>query len=105
MPGRSPRSTGTGDRDHTRSVFWTSPSVSLDVNDDEDPWNSESGEEDGDGPRCEDEVEEVIQPTSGVGGSVKSIFLFPERNEDKENKAGHDLKKPKESVEQSIVVV
>ena len=22
-----PRSTGTGDRDHTRSVFWTSPSV------------------------------------------------------------------------------
>ena len=63
---------------HTRSVFWTSPSVS----DDEDPWNSESGEEDGDGPRCEDEVEDVIQPTSVAGGSAKSILLFPERNED-----------------------
>ncbi len=25
--------------------------------DDEDTWNSESGEDDGDGPRCEDEVE------------------------------------------------
>ena len=30
----------------------------------------------------------------------KSILLLLERNEDKENKDGHDLKTPKESVEQ-----
>ncbi len=65
-------------------------------------WNSESGEDDGDGAGREDEVEEVIQPTSAAGGSAKNIFLLPERNEDKENKAGRDLKTPKESVEQSM---
>ena len=32
----------------------------------------------------------------------KSILLLPERNEDKENKSELDLKKPKESVEQSM---
>ncbi len=48
-----------------------------------------SGEDDGDGPRCEDEVEEVIQPTSATGGSAKSILFLSERNEDKENKDGH----------------
>ena len=41
------------------------------------PWNSESGEDDGDGSRCEDEVEDVILSTSTAGGSVKSIFLLP----------------------------
>ena len=50
----------------------------------------------------EDEVEEVIQSTSTAGDSAKYIVLFPDRNEDKENKAGHDLKTPKESVEQSM---
>ncbi len=37
---------------------------------------------DGDGQGCDDEVEEVIQPTSEAGDSAKSIFLLPERNED-----------------------
>ncbi len=64
----------------------------------------ESGEDDGDGTGTgnEDEVEEVIQQTSAAGVSDKSILLLPERNEDKENKAGRDLKTPKESVEQSM---
>ena len=48
----------------------------------------------------EDEVEEVIQTTSGSGDSAKSILFWSERNEDKEIKVGHDLKTPKESVEQ-----
>ena len=48
------------------------------------------------------EVEEVIQTTSSAGDSTKSILLFPERNEDKENKPGRDLKTPKESVEQNM---
>ena len=37
-----------------------SKSVTMGVNDEEDDWNSESGEDDGDGPGREDEVEEVI---------------------------------------------
>ena len=73
----------------------------MDTSDEEDDWNSESGDDDGDGTGCEDEVEEVIQPTSAPGDSTKYILLFPERNEDKENISGHDLKAPKESVEQS----
>ena len=72
------------------------------VSDDEDDWNSESGEDDGDSQGCHDEVEEVMYPTSSGGGSVKSILLLPERIEDKENKAGCDLKTPKESVERSM---
>ncbi len=48
--------------------------VTMDVSDEEDDWNSESGEDDGDGPGREDEVEEVIQSTSAAGGSVKSSF-------------------------------
>ena len=52
------------------------------VIDGEDDWNSESGEDDGEGQRCDDEVEEVIQSTSGTGVSTKSILFFPERNED-----------------------
>ena len=75
------RSTRTGDWDRTRSTFWTSPSVSIVVCDEEDDWNSESGEDDGDSQGC-DEVEEVIHPTSVAGDSVKSISIFPERNED-----------------------
>ena len=47
------------------------------LSDDETEWNSESGEDDGDGPRCEDEVEEVIQPTSVAGDSTESILLLP----------------------------
>ena len=43
----------------------------------------------------------VIQPTSATGDSVKSILLLMERNEDKESKDGHDLKTPKESVEEN----
>jgi hypothetical protein len=77
-----------------------SKSVTMGVSDEEDDCNSESGEDDGDGSGREDEVEEVIHPTSPAGGSVKSILLLPETNEDKENKVGHDLKTPKESVEQ-----
>ena len=53
-------------------------------------WNSESGEDDGDGPRCEDEVEDVIQPTSVAGGSAKSILLFPERNEEDTGWLSHE---------------
>ena len=67
------------------------------VIDEEDDWNSESGEDDGDCPGSEDEVEEVIHPTSSPDDSDKSILLLPERNEDKENKAARDLKTPKES--------
>ena len=74
----------------------------MGVSDGEDDWNSESGKDDGDGEGCDDEVEEVIQTTSGTGDSAKSIFLLTERNEDKENKAGHDLKTSKESVEQNM---
>ena len=37
-----------------------------------------------------------------AGDSAKSILLLPERNKDKENKTGRDLKTPKESVEQSM---
>ncbi len=102
VPGVHPRSTGTGNRYRTRSVFWTSPSVTMGVDDGVEDWNSESGEDYGDGAGREDEVEEVIQTTSGAGGSAKYILLLPESNEDKENKAGHDLKTPKESVEQSM---
>ena len=54
----------------------------MDVSDGEENWNSESGEDDGEGQRRDDEVEEVIQSTSVVGGSDQSFFLFPERNED-----------------------
>ena len=52
------------------------------VIDGEDDWNSESGEDDGEGQRCDDEVEEVIQTTSLAGDSTKSILFLPERNED-----------------------
>ena len=60
----------------------------MGVGDGVEDWNSESGEDDGDGAWCEDEVEEVIQPTSTTGVSAKYILLLPERNEDNENKAG-----------------
>ena len=74
----------------------------MGVGDGVEDWNSESGEDDGDGAGSEDEVEEVIQPTSAAGGSAKNILLLPERNEDKENKAGRDLKTPKVSMVQSM---
>ena len=40
------------------------PSVTMGVSDDEDEWISESGEDDGDPQGRDDEVQEVIQPTS-----------------------------------------
>ena len=100
-PGRPGPVTGT-----SPGLFFglhqVSKSVTMGVSDEEDDCNSESGEDDGEGQRCDDEVEEVIQSTSVSGDSVKYILLLPERNEDKENKAGHDLKTPKESVEQRM---
>ncbi len=77
----------------------------VDTNDEEDDWNSESGEDDGDGGGSEDEVEEVIQSTSGDGDSAKSILFLPERNEDKENKVGLDLKTPKEYFQSLCLLV
>ena len=81
MSGGHPRSTGTGDRDRTRSVFGTSPSVTMDLGDGVQDWNSESGEDDGDCDRCDDDVD-LIETTSPVTVSVKSILHLPERNED-----------------------
>ena len=81
VSGGPPPSTGTGDRDLVRSVFWTSPSVTMVVGDGEGDWNSESGEDDGDYERCDDDVE-LIETTSPTTVSVKSILHFPERNED-----------------------
>ena len=54
----------------------------MGVDDGVEDWNSESGEDDGDGAGREDEVEEVIQTTSVAGDSTKSILFLPERNED-----------------------
>ena len=48
----------------------------MGVSDDEDTWNSESVGNDGDGPRCEDKVEEVIQLTSVTDDN--SVWLSPE---------------------------
>ena len=73
-PGRPGPVTGT-----TLGLFFglhqVSKSVTMGVNDEEDDWNSESGEDDGDGPGCEDEVEEVIQPTSSTV-TVTNPFCF-----------------------------
>ena len=46
-----------------------------------DDWNSESGEDDGDCERRDDDVD-LIETTSPVSDSVKSILHFPERDED-----------------------
>ncbi len=81
VPGGHPRSTGTGDRDRTRSVFWTSPSVTMGVGDGVEDWNSESGEDDGDCERRDDDVDH-IETTSPATDSVKSILHLPERSED-----------------------
>jgi hypothetical protein len=50
------------------------------VSDEDDDWNSVSGDDDGDVQRCDDEV--VNLETSPSGVSVKSFFLLPERNEE-----------------------
>jgi hypothetical protein len=63
VTGGHPRSTGTGDRHRTRSAFWTSPSVTMGVGDGVEDWNSESGEDDGDGVGCEDEVKTKLDTT------------------------------------------
>ena len=52
----------------------------MDVIDEEDDWNSVSGEDDGDTQGCDETV--VILQTSAPGVSAKSILLLPERNED-----------------------
>ena len=80
VSGGHPRSTGTGDRHRTRSVFWTVTSVTMGdgVVDD---WNSESGEDDGDCERCDDDVD-LIETPSPVTDSTKSIVHLPERIED-----------------------
>ena len=54
----------------------------MGIGKEDDDWNWESGEDDKDAQRCDEEVEEVIHPTSAAGGSAKSILLLPERNED-----------------------
>ena len=76
----SPGSTGAGDRNRTLWSFWTSPSVIMGVSE-EDDWKSDSGEDDTD-DQGNDDVQEVIHTTSASGGSLKSILLFPERNEE-----------------------
>ena len=81
VSGGHPRSTGTGDRDRTRSVCWTSPSVTMGVGDGEQHWNSQSGEDDGDCERRDDDVD-LIETTSPAAGSPKSILHLPERSED-----------------------
>jgi hypothetical protein len=82
VAGGYPRSTGTGDRYRTRSVFWTAPSVTMGDDDDVvDDWNSESGEDDGDCERCDDDVE-FIETPSPTTDSVKSILHLSERIED-----------------------
>ena len=49
---------------------------------DVDEWNSDSGEDDRDDQGYDEDVQEVIHATSATGGSVKSILLFPEKNEE-----------------------
>ena len=46
-----------------------------------DDWNSESGEDDGDCERCDDDVD-LIETPSPVTDSTKSIVHLPERIED-----------------------
>ena len=48
----------------------------MGISKEDDDWNWESGEDDKDAQRCDEEVEEVIHPTSAAGGSAKSILLF-----------------------------
>ena len=54
----------SGDRDRTRCAFWTLLSFTMGDSEEEDNWNSTSGEDDGDTQGCDDEVEVVIQTTS-----------------------------------------
>ena len=44
----------------------------------------------GDSQGSDDEVEVVIQPTSGTGVSDQLIFLLPERNEDNTGWLSHE---------------
>ena len=57
---------------------------------DDDEWNSDSGEDDRDDQGNDDDVQEVIHATSVPGGSVKSILLFPERNEEDTGWLSHE---------------
>ena len=45
----------------------------MDVGDGVEDWNSESGEDDGDCERCDDDVD-LIETTSPAAGSAKSIL-------------------------------
>ena len=53
----------------------------MGVSDDVDDWNSESGEDDGDCERRDDDVE-LIETPSPATGSAEPILHFPERSED-----------------------
>jgi hypothetical protein len=82
VAGGHPRSTGTGDRHRTRSAFWTSPSVTMGVGEDDDEdWNSRSGEDDGDCEGCDDD-DVLIETPTPTAGSAGPILHFPERSED-----------------------
>ena len=60
----------------------------MGVNDD-DEWNSDSGEDDRD-DQGNDDVQEVIHATSAPGGSATSILLLPERNEEDTGWLSHE---------------
>ena len=49
--------------------------------DDDEDWNSESGEDDGDCEGCDDDVE-LIETPSPAADSAEPILHFPERSED-----------------------
>ena len=53
----------------------------MGVSDGVEDWNSESGEDDGDCERRDDDVE-LIETTSPATVSAKSILHLPERNEE-----------------------
>ena len=88
VPGGPPRSTGVTGPGPYRWAFWTSPSARMGVSDD-DEWNSDSGEDDRD-DQGNDDVQEIIHATSAAGGSAKSIFLLPERNEEDTGWLSHE---------------
>ena len=57
------------------------PSVTMGVIDDEDDWNSESSEDDGDAQGSDDEVLEVIHPTSAAGVRACLCGVFETQTE------------------------
>ncbi len=63
--------TGTGDLDRTRWGFWTFPSATMVISDEEEDWKSVSGDDDGHPERHVDDV--IILETSATGDSSGSI--------------------------------